>query len=400
MRVLRASLLTLPLLVVFGVLFGSADPLFLSLFAIPQIDLGNVISHVVVAGVITWIVGGWLQGTLGDRDLRSVPPARLRVSLGTLEITTILGAMLALFALFVGVQVGWLFGGERLVRSTTGLGYAQYARHGFFELIVVALLVLPVLLGTRAALDNEDTAAIRRHRLLSVPLLILLGGVMASAFGRMMLYVHFYGLSTDRFFASVFMGWLAIVFSWLGLTTLRGRGRDFAAGMVITGFMTIGALNLVNPAALIARVNVNRAATALRVGDSTNATQNDLKTSTAASPIDYAYLTWLGTDAIGIVVPALIAPPVSRAGSSERPAEVRERCNAVRSILTRWGNGEETLDWRRWNVSAARARRMVAMNEKALRGVTCWDAAGEAAFGFREHGNPKPGDQWYVEPQK
>ena len=53
---------------------------------------------------------------------------------------------------------------------------------------------------------------------------------MASALGRMGLYVHYYGLSMDRLFATVFMFWLAIVFAWFGVTVLRGRMRDFAAG--------------------------------------------------------------------------------------------------------------------------------------------------------------------------
>src|SRR5207249_9555028 len=121
----------------------------------------------------------------------SAPSSRVSravVTLGTLDVTIILGGLVALFALFVGVQIGWLFGGERLVRSTTGLGYAQYARHGFFELVWVSLLVLPVLLGTRVAISEGDARSIRRHRRLSMPLLLLVGATMVSAIGRMRLY--------------------------------------------------------------------------------------------------------------------------------------------------------------------------------------------------------------------
>ena len=87
------------------------------------------------------------------------------ITLGSLDVTIVLGGLVALFGLFVSVQIGWLFGGERLVRATTGLGYAQYARHGFFELVWVSLLVLPVLLGSRSALRDDDGTAVRRHRL-------------------------------------------------------------------------------------------------------------------------------------------------------------------------------------------------------------------------------------------
>jgi len=264
---LRAVVLTIPVLLVFGLLFANADPVFGSLVALPNLQLDTIASHLFIVGFVTWATAGWLYGAFA-----TVPPAReargaSSLSLGTLDVTAVLGGLVALFAAFVAVQVGWLFGGERLVRSTTGLGYAEYARHGFFELVWVSLLVLPVLLGTRALVRDADTAAVRRHKLLAVPLLVLVGGVMASALGRMALYVHYYGPSTARLYATVFMGWLAIVFAWFGLTILRGRTRDFAAGMTITGFLTLAGLNVVNPEALVARASIDRAAAALQVSD-------------------------------------------------------------------------------------------------------------------------------------
>jgi hypothetical protein len=406
--VVRATLIALPLLLVFGVLLGSADPVFGSLFRLPNIDFGTVISHLVVAGFFTWVVGGWLYGAL----LYDRPSPRLRegmpITLGSLDVTIVLGGLVALFGLFVSVQIGWLFGGERLVRATTGLGYAQYARHGFFELVWVSLLVLPVLLATRSALREDDGIAVRRHRLLSIPIIALIGGIMASALGRMGLYVHYYGLSMDRLFATVFMFWLAIVFAWFGVTVLRGRTRDFAAGMTITGFLTLAALGSVNPEALVARVNISRATIALTVGDSINASAATSATRppNTASPIDYAYLTSrLTGDAVGNVVGALVAKAVSPNGSPARLTEVKARCDAVRRLFSRYGSGQfgwnfqgYDNDWRRWNVGSSDAYRAMRENEQALRAVTCLDASGETPFGDRDRRSARPGEQGYVEP--
>jgi hypothetical protein len=397
----RAALLTLPLLLVFGALFSAADPLFGSLFSLPKLDLGEIVSHIVVTTVVAWVVGGWLFGALLDeRSVRRVREG-MPITLGTLDVTILLGCLVGLFGLFVGVQLGWLFGGERLVQSTTGLSYAQYARRGFFELVMVSLLVLPVLLGTRAALRADDAAAIRRHRVLSIPLLVLIGGVMASALGRMALYVHYYGLSTDRLFASVFMGWLAVVFVWFGLTVLRGRAHDFAAGMTITGFATLAALNLVNPEGLVARANIVRGASALQIADSVDASNR------SPVPIDLSYLTYrLNGDAADQVVRALVAQPISPVSSASRIEEVKARCDAVQGLFRRWGTGSvdsgawrHGSDWRLWNVGAWRASAAVRANERALRAVTCWDASGETPFGDREARPPRPGEQWYVKPK-
>jgi len=395
--VLRGALLALPLLLVFGALLSSADPVFGSLFSLPNVDLGEVISHLVIAGVVAWIIGGWLYGALIDERGVGRVGDGMPITLGRTDITIVLGCLVALFALFVGVQVRWLFGGEQLVRSTTGLSYAQYARRGFFELVMVSLLVLPVLLGSRAAIPKDDAAAIRRHRALSIPLLLLLAGVMASALGRMALYVHYYGLSTDRLNASVFMLWLAVVFAWFGLTVLRGRTHDFAAGMTITGFATLAALNLMNPEALVARVNIARAHTALVTADSVTAT------AAADAPVDLAYLTYrLSGDAASEVVDAVLAGPVSPVGAPSRTAEVKARCDAVRGLFRRWGTGtidqnawRHSDDWRLWNLGASRASEAVRTHDPQLRAVTCWDASGEVPFGDRDGRPARPREQWY-----
>lgn len=394
---LRALLLAIPVLLVFGLLFANADPVFGSLLALPDIQLDVIASHVFIAAFVTWATAGWMHGAFATTAPIATKERQQSMSLGTLDVTAILGGLVALFTAFVGVQVGWLFGGERLVRSTTGLSYAEYARHGFFELVWVSLLVLPVLLGTRALIRDADTAAVRRHKLLAVPLLVLVGGVMASALGRMALYVHYYGPSTARLYASVFMGWLAVVFAWFGLTILRGRTRDFAAGMTITGFLTLAGLNVVNPEALVARASIERASSALAVSDSLSAPSratDALRIGT--SPIDYAYLAHrLDGDAVGEVVSALLAAPVAAAGSGAREDEVRMRCDAVRQLVERWGSRSPATDWRRWDVGAWRAREEVRSHEAALRSVACWDAGRELPFATREQRPPVPGEQWY-----
>jgi len=399
-RIARGAVLALPILAIFAALFASADPLFGALFALPNIDLGTLLTHFILTGFFTWLTAGWFYSAFGDEANPKVPrSAHARVlTLGTTDMTTILGSVVLLFALFVGVQIRWLFGGEQLVRATTGLSYAQYARHGFFELVCVSLLLLPVLVGTRSLVADEDAKAIRRHRALAIPLLVLVSGVMASALGRMGLYVHYYGLSTDRLYASVFMVWLAIVFMWFGLTVLRRRIRDFAAGMAITGFVGLAGLNLSNPEAFVARVNIARAVDARRLNDSgvTRTTPGDgrFTDSNSPSPIDYSYLTaQLGADAVPEVVGALRAVATAPHDSRSHENEVRARCDATGALLKAWGPHAEAKSWRLWDYGADRARRAVRENEPALRAVTCWDSGGEHPFGTRDGRPPQFGEQ-------
>ena len=157
----------------------------------------------------------------------------------------------------------------------------------------------------------------RRHTLLSLPIVALLGAIIVSAALRMRLYVHYYGLTTERLYALVFMGWLAIVLALLAATVLRGRGRAFVGGSVISGLALLLGLHVVAPDVLVARVNLARAGSA-----------------DATTPLDLPYLANLGGDAVPLAVRATLATPAAGARNS---VDADARCAAASRLLHRWG---------------------------------------------------------------
>lgn len=372
LSVLRAALIAIPLLLIFGGLFASADPVFANILSsIFRIDAEEVASHIILTGVLSWIVGGFLRSAmLADRQpqLASMIPDR---TLGLTEVSVALGSLVLLFASFVTVQLRYFFGGDALVQATANMSYAEYARRGFFELVVVSALVLPVLLSANALLRRDKASAESVYRALAGSLVVLLGVIMYSAFARMRLYQSAYGMSTDRLYATVFMGWLAVVFAWFCATVLRGRDKRFVVGVLVSGWSTLIALNFADPAGLVARSNVARAAT--------------------GKPLDVWYASRLSADGAPALVDYLVkqplAPPpnytVPRPDSAAfRSARVSEadssrgrtaddftaRCYAAREMLQKWGPSSVS-DWRTWNVARVRARRAVAAHEAVLRQI-------------------------------
>lgn len=321
--VMRAVLLTLPLVLVFATLLSRADPVFASIFRLPTLDVERLVQHVVIIGAFSWWSAGWLRGALLGDAWRPALPAQLPVRLGLADITISLGAVAALFAVFVALQLRWLFGGADVVLATTGLTVAEYARRGFFELVTVAALVLPLILVTRAAITDERV--VHRHRLLSLALVVLLGAIMASALLRLRLYVAHFGLTEDRLYATALIVWLAVVSLTMALTVLRGRAQPFAAAALIAGFATLGALNALNPDRLVARMNLGRAS--------------------GGQEVDYAYLARLGGDAM---------PTVVQGFKSATPSP--ETCKAATSLRARW----TALPQRSWNVGGRLGRSAVA----------------------------------------
>ena len=350
---LRAMLIATTVIVVFGSLLRDADPIFASFVALPDLDLALVFSHIFVVGIYTWVVSGWTRGALVVHLGKTRAPSSLPVGFSLLDVTAALGTLVLLFATYVVAQLGWFFGGEQFLQARTGLTAAEYARRGFFEMVWVAALVIPLLVGTRAAL-KPGRALERRHTALALPLIVLLGVMIVSAMTRMRLYVHLFGLTTDRVYPMVFMGWLMLVLVWLAFTVLRGRGATFVAGAVISGALTLLALNVMAPDAMVAQFNIERAAH--RTGDKQAA-------------LDLRYLARLSGDAVGVSTRATLAS----AGSAPNAESDQQRCSASKALLRRWGPASKTAarqrlaaSWRFWNAAEASAVRVVGEHSAAL----------------------------------
>ncbi len=357
-RAIRATLIAVAVVSVFAPLLLSADPIFASFVALPAFALSDVLPHVFVIGFFSWLVAGWTRGAIDPRVTSRPAPNSFGSGLGMLDITAALGALIVLFAAYVVAQLGWVFGGEAFLQSQTGLTAAEYARRGFFEMTWVAALVVPLLVSTRSLLRN-DQALERRHTALALPLLALLGIMLGSALMRMRLYVHLFGLTTDRFYPLVFMGWLVLVLGWLVATVLRGRGATFVAGTVLSGALMLALLNITSPDAIVAQFNVARAAE--HVGP----------------PLDLRHLARLSAEAVDVATAQTLAAPASAGVDANA-----QRCVASKELLRRWGPTSSLAtrqalpaSWRFWNAGDARALRIVGARAAALRHVeheTCF----------------------------
>ncbi|HEX6693889.1 MAG TPA: DUF4173 domain-containing protein [Longimicrobiales bacterium] len=324
--VVRGTVMALPPLLLLGALLMSADPVFDHILRNAFFfDVDTLLEHVAVACVIAWLTSGYMRAFLVDDASVMAHAAVPRPAIAPSEIAFALSLLNVLFIAFLVVQVRYLFGGAELVQVTAGLSYADYARRGFFELVAATALVVPVLLIAEWA-AAEDASRRRALRIAATVLVVLLGGVLASAAYRMKLYQDAYGLTEDRLYGSVFMVWLTFLLVWLAVTVLRGRRRGFVFAAVVGGLACIVALHVLNPHAMIARVNLARAA--------------------AGSEYDGRYLTTLSADA----VPTLIAR------MPRLPAA--ERCRVEEMLVKRW-SGDRPGGWLAWNLGDARARRLV-----------------------------------------
>ena len=356
--VLRGLLIAVPVLLVFTALLASADLVFADridrLFSLEFLeDVGRWIRHAWVILMAGFLLAGGLayavrkgSGVWADRLSSASFPRFPAVT----ESAVVINAVNLLFFLFVLIQVPYLFGGQLNI-DPAKFTYADYARRGFAELVVVAVLTLGLILFL-SALTPRHTSRQRLVFNLSATVLLGLTGVMlASAFKRLLLYEMAYGFTQLRIYPHVFMVWLGLLLAWFAVTLwikpalgqgADTRGRDlFATGVLIAALGFVATLDLLNPDALIVRQNFRRFQEAALEQSAAGARWRE---------IDAHYFARLSEDA----VPALVAVAGQATGQVRDVIEedLRSRAEAMHGGTA----------WRRWqsfHLSRSRAYRLL-----------------------------------------
>lgn len=258
-RVGWSAAATVLVLVVFGALLSSADAAFSVVLGelIPEIDvptvfgwifLGTVGALVTVAAVYTIAAPPDLSGMDGEGTRR----------LGLAEWAPPIGALTLLFGGFVVVQFTVLFGGQRHVLRTAGLNYAEYARSGFWQLVVVTLLTVGILGGVTRWARRDRPAERLALRVLLGLISALSVVIVISALSRMYTYQKVYSFTGERIFVMAFELLLGAVFLMILVAGVRWRGRWIPRTTVALAVLMLLSLAALNPENYAARRNIAR----------------------------------------------------------------------------------------------------------------------------------------------
>ena len=245
------------LVVVFGALFASADEAFAQFterVLSPDVDLGLLPARLVTLVVIAALVASLALASVAGVREEDARPTRSRASL---EWIVALSLLNLLFAAFVAVQIAVLFGGHDHVLRTSGLTYAEYAREGFFQLLVVAFLTLAVVgMAGRHRGERDGRAPTEIEALLGL-LCLLAIVVVVSALRRLGLYEDAFGFTLARLLAQAATLWVgAVLLLVLAAGVLRGEWLPRAVLGAAGAALLI--LSLLNPEGLVAERNVDR----------------------------------------------------------------------------------------------------------------------------------------------
>ncbi|WP_245651415.1 DUF4153 domain-containing protein [Streptosporangium amethystogenes] len=329
--------LTVVLLAVFGALFASADAVFAE--AVEQVLSAQDWAESLPLRILLFVVFAVVVASavlVGLRPVAEPKAPDLKVTVGRGLWVTPLTALNLLFATFVGMQLTVLFGTTRWVVSATGLTYAEYARSGFFQLVVVSVFVLAIVAVASGTLDLKGFDRWLMAGLLGL-LCVLTLVILFSALHRLDLYAEAYGLSRLRASVAATVWWLGGVFALVlaagaARLTRRGHARWLPRTLVLMTSASLLAFAVWNPDLRVAETQI-----AVRGVDR----------------IDLEYLGDLGAEA----VPAL-----------DRLPEPSRSCVLLDVIAANDLAGPDP--WNGWNLARREARELLA-RRPAIRNASC-----------------------------
>jgi len=314
--VVRTVALSVLALIVFGLLFASADAVFADWAGavVPDLDIDSFILRAFVTVAVSGVV---LAATYLALNPPAVEPTGgpARPVANRFEWLAPVLIVDGVFLVFLMAQATVIFGGKDYLDRTIGITYAEYVHEGFGQLTVAtALTLLVVWAAARKAPRStpHDVVWIRASLGLLCALTLV---VVASALYRMHVYQEAYGFTRLRLLVDVFEGWLGLLVLAVMATGVTLRAQWLPRAALLSGAGLLFLLAAINPDAWIAQHNLDRY-------DETG-------------KVDWYYLQGLSDDA----VPVLAKLPEDK----------------VECALMGHGTGTKD-DWLEWNLGRSRAR--------------------------------------------
>lgn len=269
-EVLVGFLMLIPVCIVAVPLLMQSDEIFKILVqrAVFSFDIAAFLGHTIFIICFGWLLfslfaGVWLRveqgvasamqseqgatkdaGFTRDTDLTQDTGFAQNASITTTSTSIVLLGILALYAVFCAIQVRYLVFGlltDGTIQLPAGLTYAQYARSGFFQLIVVVLLNLAIF-----GLAIRYCKASRVVHGLLVGLLGLSMLMAGSAALKLGIYIDAYGLTWLRLVSVTFIPVIAIIIVLAGIRLRVNKLPLIAVSMVLVLIWWI-ALGIMNP---------------------------------------------------------------------------------------------------------------------------------------------------------
>lgn len=325
-KILIGVIISVPLLAIIIWLLSSADIVFKNLFT--DIPFRTMIKHIFIVLPISIYIFSFIFSIFRAKESnekKMYSKIGWKLFIDPTVLLTILSLLNIVYIIFAVIQFAYLFGGDTFMLPSS-FSYAEYARRGFFELLVVTVINFAILFFSITFVKKESRKANTVIKSFLSALVVFTFILLISAFYRMVLYEMAYGYTYFRIFVQAFMILLFLLFI-INLAYIWYSKIPIISAYILCSLILFVILNFANVDVIIAKNNINRY---FNTGE-----------------IDVYYLEGLSYDAIAETTRLLDC-------QDERiVAQVKDYFEREKKVLA------EQSSWQSFNLSKVRAQRIL-----------------------------------------
>lgn len=245
-KVLVGLLCAVPVLLVVVPLLLSSDDAFKGMMDRMFENTGATIFKVVVGVMMSVFVASYGFSLQKGRTVEEKEGKFAGIE--NVYMISFLSAISVCYLLYLFSQLAYFFSAFKGFLPEGGITYAQYARKGFFEMCVIAVINLALVFTSLLLAKKQNGKVCHGIKALATFNGLFTLVIIATAISKMVLYIDAYGMTVKRLTTSAFMVFLAVVFISIIL-----RVYLLKINVVKTALITAGCIVLI-----LGTVNVNR----------------------------------------------------------------------------------------------------------------------------------------------
>lgn len=254
-KVLLGLVCAVPVLMVVVPLLVSSDVAFRNL---TELLFGNLASHLfeVALGLGLGVLVVTYGVSLRYGKTKTMKKGSFR-GIDTVYLVSFLSAIALCYLLYLFSQLAYFFSAFRGLLPEGEVSFSSYARNGFFEMCVIAVINLALVLLTLFLAKKAEGRLPLPLKILCSFVAVFTLIIIASAISKMLLYIAKYHLTVLRLTTSAFMLFLAVVFLAVILRIYTDKVNLFLTSLIAAA-CTLLVLGTVNVNAVCAKYNYEK----------------------------------------------------------------------------------------------------------------------------------------------
>ena len=257
-RVTKSIIIIIPIVLIVLFLLSSADQIFGNIFnklfnLTSKISLSNTIKRLIPMIILFFYLSATINYLLYNYSKTENNEKEINVNIDSLTVKILLTTLNIIYIIFDIIQIKSLI----LHQVSMNISYAEYAREGFFQLMIVSFINLIIILVSKSIEKKQDKKSKKYIKIMNLIMVFLTFIIIISSFIRMHMYETEFGYTLLRLlvYFSLITEIILLIPTIIYIINSKFNIVKYYIIILITMYITI---NFINIDYIIAYRNIKR----------------------------------------------------------------------------------------------------------------------------------------------